>query len=400
MIITNIKALVGVTSAARVTGEQMAALPIIENAYLVTENGAIKEFGPMSEYHYERSDYDATGRYVMPSFCDSHTHLVYPCSREGEWVDRIKGLSYAEIAKRGGGILNTAKKLHTASEDELYEAAFERCQTIIGTGTGAVEIKSGYGLNTEDELKMLRVIRRLKESSPLTIKATLLAAHAVPAEYKGRQDDYVSLIVDEMLPMAAGEGLIDYIDSFCDEGFFTTTQTERMLNAAAKYGIRGKIHANELAVSGGVQIAVACGALSADHLEAMDEAAIEAFRGACTMPTLLPGAAFFLGIDYPPARRMIEAGLGVALASDFNPGSSPIGNMQMICSLAAIQMKMLPMEALAAATVNSAYAMGVNDTQGSIAVGKKANLIITKPMPSLEYMLYSYAENCVEKNLL
>lgn len=400
MLITNIKSLVGITSAPRLLGEQMAKLPTIDTSYLVIKNGTIVEFGPMAECVYEHSDYDADGRYVMPAFCDSHTHLVYPASREGEWVDRIKGLSYTQIAERGGGILNSAKLLAQTSEDKLFDDAMERCENIRNTGTGAVEIKSGYGLDTENELKMLRVIRRLKECSPLSIKSTLLAAHALPEAYRGRQDDYVTLIIDQMLPRAVDQGLIDYIDVFCDRGFFTTEQTRRMLEAASKYSIQGKIHANELAVSGGVQVAVENEALSADHLEAMDDQAIQALVGARTMPTLLPGAAFFLGIDYPPARRMIAAGLGVALASDYNPGSSPMGNMQMVCSLASVRMNMLPLEAIAASTINSAYAMGLSDTHGSITIGKRAALIITKRMPSIDYMLYSYAENCVEKVLL
>lgn len=400
MLITNIKSLVGITSAPRLLGEQMAKLPTIDTSYLVIKNGTIVEFGPMAECVYEHSDYDADGRYVMPAFCDSHTHLVYPASREGEWVDRIKGLSYTQIAERGGGILNSAKLLAQTSEDKLFDDAMERCENIKNTGTGAVEIKSGYGLDTENELKMLRVIRRLKECSPLSIKSTLLAAHALPEAYRGRQDDYVTLIIDQMLPRAVDQGLIDYIDVFCDRGFFTTEQTRRMLEAASKYSIQGKIHANELAVSGGVQVAVENEALSADHLEAMDDQAIQALVGARTMPTLLPGAAFFLGIDYPPARRMIAAGLGVALASDYNPGSSPMGNMQMVCSLASVRMNMLPLEAIAASTINSAYAMGLSDTHGSITIGKRAALIITKRMPSIDYMLYSYAENCVEKVLL
>lgn len=400
MIIANIRSLIGVTQSNRLIGSQMAELPCIDDAYLEVDNGQISEFGTMEQCPYHHHDYDAQGRYVIPAFCDPHTHLVYPCSREGEWVDRLNGLTYEQIAQRGGGILNSADKLHATSSDELYDKAIERCESIMKTGTGAVEIKSGYGLNTADEMKMLRVIRRLKDSSPLTIKSTLLAAHALPREYQGHQDDYVTLIIDQMLPMAVDQGLIDYIDVFCDTGFFTTAQTHRMLDAASKFGILGKIHCNELAVSGGVQVAVSSGALSADHLEMMDSQAIDALRGAFTMPTLLPGASFFLGIPYSPARKMISQGLGVALASDYNPGSSPMGNMQMICSLAAIQMKMLPMETIAAATINAAYAMGLESTHGSIAVGKKANLIITKQIPTIDYMLYSYAENCVEKLIL
>lgn len=343
---------------------------------------------------------DATGKFVFPAFCDSHTHLVYAGSREIEYVDKIKGLSYEEIARRGGGILNSAKKLHDTSEEELYEKALIRIHEIISMGTGAVEIKSGYGLTVEDELKMLRVIRRLKETSPLTIKSTFLGAHAVPAEFKGRQGEYVDQVINEMIPMVASEDLADYIDVFCDKGFFTVEETERILMAGIKFGLRPKIHANELDYSGGIQTGVKYNALSVDHLEFTGDEEIECLLSSETMPTLLPGAAFFLGMIYAPARKMIDAGLPVAMASDFNPGSSPSGNMQLILSMGCIKYKMLPEEAIHAVTINGAYAMGVSDILGSIAVGKKANVFITKPIPSYQFMPYYYGSNKAETVIL
>lgn len=402
-VIKNIKSIVGTLPMAcsKLSGKDMAQLPILDDGYIVVDQGLIVEIGRMADMpELSIPAIEATDRYVMAAFCDSHTHLVYAGNREREWVDRIQGLSYAEIAARGGGILNSAKLLHQTSEDELLEMALPRLESIISTGTGAVEIKSGYGLSTEDELKMLRVIARLKKISPLTIKATFLAAHAVPSDYLGRQGEYVDLIINQMLPLVAEQRLADYIDVFCDTGFFTCDETERMLVAAAGYGIPGKIHANEMAISGGVQVAVRNNCLSADHLECMDDQAITAFQGAITMPTILPGAALFLGLDNPPARRMIEAGLPIAIASDYNPGSSPTGNMPLMMSLAAIRMKMLPLETIAAATINSAYAMGLERELGSVTVGKRANLVITRPMPSLEYLQYSFGENLIEKTIL
>jgi len=333
---------------------------------------------------------------VFPSFCDSHTHLVYAGSREVEYIDKIKGLSYEEIARRGGGILNSAKLLSQTSEDELYEQALPRVKEIIRKGTGAVEIKSGYGLSTENELKMLRVIRRLSEATPLTIKATFLGAHAVPAEYKGRQAEYVDQIINEMIPQVAAEDLADYIDVFCDRGFFTVEDTERILMAGMKYGLRPKIHANELDYSGGIQVGVKYNALSVDHLEFTGDDEIQTLLGSETMPTLLPGAAFFLGMDNPPVRKMIDAGLPIALASDFNPGSSPSGDMKFIMSLGCIRLKMLPEEVINATTINGAYAMGLSETHGSICRGKVANIFITKPIPTLEYMPYAYTSDLVE----
>jgi imidazolonepropionase len=343
---------------------------------------------------------DATGKMVFPSFCDSHTHLVYAGSREKEYIDKIKGLSYEEIAKRGGGILNSAKILHETSEDELYRQSLERVNEVISLGTGAVEIKSGYGLTTEDELKMLRVIKRLSETSPITIKATFLGAHAVPIEYKGKQSEYVDLIINEMIPMVASEELADFIDVFCDKGFFTVEETDRMLIAGMKYGLKAKIHANELDFSGGVQVGVKYAALSVDHLEYTGDAEIKSLLNSETMPTLLPGAAFFLGMIDPPVRKMIQAGLPVAMASDYNPGSSPSGDMKFIMSLGCIKMRMLPEEVINAVTINGAYAMGISDTHGSIAQGKVANVFITKPIPSYEFIPYSYTSRIVDTVIL
>ncbi len=404
MIISNIKGLVGVWNRGteRVFGSAMAQIPIIENAYLRIENGVVEEFGSMLDFKYERADYDATGRYVLPSFCDSHTHLVYATSREGEWIDRIQGLSYEQIAQRGGGILNSSDKLRNATENELFESAQHRIEQIMLTGTGAVEIKSGYGLSLESELKMLRVIARLKESCPIVIKATLLAAHAVGREFKGRQDDYVDHIITDIIPSVAAQGLADYVDVFCDKGFFTLEQTQRILEASARVGIRPKIHANELDASGGVELACQMSALSADHLERMNESAFAAFEVAkmITMPTALPAASFFLGIPYAPLREFVDKGLGFALASDFNPGSAPSGNMQLVGTLACTQAKILPTEAITASTINSAAAMGVSSTNGSIEVGKAANIMITKKMPSLEYLYYNFGQNNIEQCIM
>lgn len=394
LTIKNIGILAGIDESGRdrIAGADMARLEVVENAYLTAEEGLIASYGRMEELPEGRADeeIDARGGVVLPAFCDSHTHIVYAGSREGEFVDKINGLSYEEIARRGGGILNSADRLHTATEQELYDEAMPRLHQMMESGTGAAEIKSGYGLSTQDELKMLRVIRRIRESVPLEVRATFLGAHAVARAYRGRQGEYVDLVCNEMLPAVAAEGLADFVDVFCDEGFFTVEETARILKAARKLGLRAKIHANELAVSGGVQVGVACDALSVDHLERMGREEIEALRGAATMPTLLPGAAFFLGMSYPPARAMIDAGLGVALASDYNPGSSPSGNMRMVCSLASIRMKMTPAEAINAATLNGAYAMGLSRDYGSVTLGKVANFFITKPMPSVEFFSYAY----------
>lgn len=405
ILIRNIRALWGVTAAKSLSGKEMAAFPLLENSYLKIENGVIEDFGSMDNFREELSDAAdqviyADERLVLPAFCDSHTHLVYAQSREEEFVDRVRGLSYAEIARRGGGILNSADKLHRTSEEHLYHQAMERCREIIATGTGAVEIKSGYGLNIENEMKMLRVIARLNDDLPLTIKATLLGAHAVGREYAGRQEQYVDMICHEMIPAVSAQGLANYVDVFCDEGFFTVSQTDQILQTAAKYSMRGKIHANELAISGGVQVGVENNALSVDHLEQMDDDAINALINSQTMPTALPGASFFLNIPFAPVRKMIDRGLPVAIASDFNPGSSPCGNMQFIMALAVIRAGLLPAEALTAATLNSAYAMGESEQLGSIAIGKKANLLVTLPLPSLNYMPYAYNQNHIQTIIL
>ncbi len=343
---------------------------------------------------------DAQGGCVMPSFCDSHTHLVYAGSREGEFRDKIDGLSYEEIARRGGGILNSADLLHKTSEDELYRQSMERIREISAMGTGAVEIKSGYGLNTEDELKMLRVIRRIQNDTDLTVKSTFLGAHAVGRAYLGRQEDYVSLVCNEMLPNVAKENLADYVDVFCDEGFFTPQQTARILEAAAKYGLTPKIHANEMAVSGGVQVGVQHNALSVDHLEHTTDAEIEVLKGTATMPTMLPGASFFLGLPYAKAKDFINAGLGIALASDYNPGSSPVGNMRFIMALGCIQMRLTPEQAFNAVTLNAAYAMGGSANLGTVAIDKTANLLITKPLTSLATLPYAYETPFIQKIIL
>ena len=405
-LILNIKQLVQTELSPRkwVAGKDMARLGILENAYLLVEEDKIAGFGKMEDLDREAvyaggdivKEIDATGRLVMPSYCDSHTHLVYAGSREIEYIDKIRGLSYEEIAKRGGGILNSCERIRKASEEELFDAAYDRIQEIAGFGTGAVEIKSGYGLDTESELKMLRVIRRLKAETPLLIKSTFLGAHAVPLEYKGRQTEYVDLIINEMIPMVAAEELADYIDVFCDKGFFTVEDTDRMRNAGMKYGLRAKIHANELDYSGGVQVGVKYNAISVDHLECMGEEEIACLLESETMPTVLPGAAFFLNMPYSPVRKMIQAGLPVALASDYNPGSSPSGNMKFIMSLGCINYKMLPEEVINATTLNSAYAMGVEEEAGSIAVGKLANFYITTPISGIEYLPYAYTADLIE----
>ena len=404
LLVKNIGRIVGIETEGRLRrcGAEMDRLDTLEDAWLLTDGERIAACGRMSDLGETDADriVDAAGGMLFPSFCDSHTHLVYAGSREQEFLDKINGLSYEEIARRGGGILNSADRLHETSEEELYRQAMERIREIIAMGTGCVEIKSGYGLSTEDELKMLRVIRRIRETSPLEVRATFLGAHAVARAYRGRQGEYVDLICREMLPAVAREGLADFIDVFCDAGFFTVEETERMLAEGRRYGLRGKIHANELAVSGGVQAGVRCGALSVDHLERSGAEEIEALRGSETMPTLLPGAAFFLGMSYPPAREMIRAGLGVALASDYNPGSSPSGNMRMVVALASIRMRMTPTEAIHAATLNGAYAMGLSDRFGSITSGKTANFFLTRPMPSVEFFSYAYQTPLIDRVFL
>ena len=394
LLVKNIGCIVGIDESGRtrVAGKEMDIIGTLENAWLLTDGERIGGYGTMdtlpSAEGYEVLD--AKGGWLFPSFCDSHTHIVYAGSREQEFLDKINGLTYEEIAKRGGGILNSADRLHDTSEDELYRQAMERIDEIVAMGTGLVEIKSGYGLTLEDELKILRVIRRIKESAPLDVRATFLGAHAVGRAYKGRQSEYVEHVCNDMIPAVAKERLADFVDVFCDKGIFTVEETARIVETGARYGLRAKIHANELAVSGGVEVGVEHGALSVDHLESMGDEQIEALRGSDTMPTMLPGCAFFLGIGYPPARKMIDAGLAVALASDYNPGTAPSGNMRFVASLASIKMKMTPAEALNAATLNSACAMGESKDFGSITRGKKANFYITKPMPSLAFLPYAH----------
>jgi len=405
-IFINIKELIGTSEPDFIIakGSQMQQIGRISNAFLIIEDDKIIDFGAMNKLDkktLESPDFQIfdieNKQFILPAFVDSHTHIVYAGSRELEFVDKIKGLSYEEIARRGGGILNSAKRLHNASEDELYENARLRIEEIMQLGTAAVEIKSGYGLNTSDELKMLRVIKRLKQDMPLKIVATFLGAHAVPAEYKGKQSDYVDLVINEMIPIVASEELADFIDVFCDRGFFTVEDTDRILNAGMKYGLRPKIHANELDFSGGVQVGVKYNALSVDHLEYVGDEEIEVLKNSETMPTILPGTAFFLGLPYSPARKMIDAGLPVAMASDYNPGSSPSGNMKFIMSMACTKYKLLPEEALNATTINTAYAMGLSEQIGSIAIGKFANFIITEQMPSFEFFPYAFGSNLIDK---
>lgn len=404
LLVKNIGTIVGIdrNCRERVCGAEMDCMERLDNAWLIADNGIIKGFGPMSvcpdSEGYEVID--AASGMLLPSYCDSHTHIVYAGSREQEFLDKIHGLSYEQIAQRGGGILNSADRLHATSEDELFRQAMERIDEIIAMGTGAVEIKSGYGLTTEDELKMLRVIRRISDSSPLTVKATFLGAHAVPREFKGREDEYVDKVCNEMIPAVAAENLAEAVDVFCDRGFFTVEQTRRIVSRGAEFGLKAKIHANELDFSGGVQLGVEMGALSVDHLESSGWAEIEVLKGSKTMATLLPGAAFFLGMNYPPARDMIASGLAVALASDYNPGSSPSGNMRFVTSLASIRMKMTPTEALWASTLNGAAAMGISERYGSITEGKVANFFITKPMPSFEFFTYAYNTPLIERIVL
>jgi imidazolonepropionase len=410
LLLKNIKCLVQTElyPKLRVNGSKMLEVNTISDAFLYLSDGLIKDFGRMCEI--DNADFikedihceiiDASGKMVFPSFCDPHTHLVYAGSREIEYIDKIRGLSYSEIAKRGGGILNSAKRLHDISEDELFEQSSVRINEIISMGTGAVEIKSGYGLNTEDELKMLRVIRRIKEIFPIEVKATFLGAHAIPGEYKNKRNKYVDLVINEMIPQVASDDLADYIDVFCDKGFFTVEDTERILMAGMKYGLIAKLHANELGYTGGIQTGVKYSALSVDHLECTGDAEIKVLLDSDTMPTLLPGAAFFLGMPYPPARKMISSGLSIALASDYNPGSSPSGNMKLIMSLGCIKLRMLPEEVINAVTINSAYAMGLSETHGSIAKGKVANVFITKEIPSYEFMPYAYGSDLIDTVIL
>lgn len=404
LLVSNIGILAGIENAGkiRLSGEEMKSLGQIDNAWLLVENGKISAFGSMDDMPAEGLSADcevnAQGGTVLPSWCDPHTHIVYAGSREGEFVDKIMGLSYAEIARRGGGILNSADLLHTLSEDELYRQAMHRAEEIMRKGTGCVEIKSGYGLNTADEMKMLRVIRRIKEDTPMHVVSTFLGAHAVGRSFS--HDEYVNTVVNEMIPEAGREGLADYVDVFCDEGFFTPEDTDRILDAAAKYGMKPKIHVDELAATGGLPVAVKHGALSVDHLENMPETEFDILKDSNTMPTVLPGTSFFLNMPYAPARKMIDAGLGVAVASDYNPGSTPSGDMKFVVSLACIKMRLLPAEAINAATLNAAYAMGQSQEYGSITVGKTANFFITEPIPSIDYIPYAYTSPIICRTFL
>lgn len=404
LFVSNIGILAGIENAGkiRLRGEEMKSLGQIDNAWLLVENGKISAFGSMDDMPAEGLSADcevnAQGGTVLPSWCDPHTHIVYAGSREGEFVDKIMGLSYAEIARRGGGILNSADLLHTLSEDELYRQAMHRAEEIMRKGTGCVEIKSGYGLNTADEMKMLRVIRRIKEDTPMHVVSTFLGAHAVGRSFS--HDEYVNTVVNEMIPEAGREGLADYVDVFCDEGFFTPEDTDRILDAAAKYGMKPKIHVDELAATGGLPVAVKHGALSVDHLENMPETEFDILKDSNTMPTVLPGTSFFLNMPYAPARKMIDAGLGVAVASDYNPGSTPSGDMKFVVSLACIKMRLLPTEAINAATLNAAYAMGQSQEYGSITVGKTANFFITEPIPSIDYIPYAYTSPIICRTFL
>lgn len=399
-LIINIGKLVNVRNEyPLLKGEALAVLPVLENVWLRVTGGRIAGMGSMQQWEAAPGEniIDAKGGAVLPGWCDSHTHIVFAATREDEFVDKIKGLSYAEIAAKGGGIVNSARRLRQTTEEELFESAWQRLHKLIQQGTAAIEIKSGYGLTVADELKMLRVIRRLKQQSPIPVKATFLGAHAVPEEYKGNTDGYVDLIIQEMLPAIAAEQLADYIDVFCENGFFSAAQTIRVCEAGIKHGLLPKIHANQLSLSGGVQAGVQLGAVSVDHLETMDDAAIQTLAGSNTIGTLLPSAAFFLRMAFQPARQLISAGCAVALASDYNPGSSPSGNMNLVVAMSCIQMKMLPEEALNAATINGAYAMQLEHEVGSITVGKLANMIITQPLPSLAYLPYSFGDNLIEK---
>ena len=404
-IISNIGEIVGIVpeGVLRKQGTEMDEVGTLKNAYLTIEGERIAGFGNMSDCPAagpQDEVIDAGGGLVMPSFCDSHTHICYAGTREQEFIDKINGLSYEEIAANGGGILNSADLLHSTSEEELYSQTMERVREMTAKGTGAIEIKSGYGLTLEDELKMLRVIRRVRRESPATIRATFLGAHAVGRAFKGRQNEYVDLVCEEMIPAVAAEGLADFVDVFCDEGFFTVAQTDRILSAGERHGLVPKIHANELACSGGVQVAVAHNALSVDHLERTTDAEIEALRGSRTMPTMLPGSSFFLGIPYGRAKEYVSAGLGLALASDYNPGSSPSGDMRFVMALGCIRMRLTPAQSFNACTLNSAYAMGVSDILGSITPGKLANLIVTHPVPSLAFIPYCHQTPLISKVLL
>lgn len=405
-LITHIKSLINVREESKLLrGKELAELPVIDNAYLLIEDGIISEYGPMQQITNSRlpipqQTINVSGQFILPACCDSHTHLVFAASREEEFVDKLKGLSYADIAARGGGILNSAAKLNVMSDDELFNLAWKRLDEVSRLGTGAIEIKSGYGLTVEGELKMLRVIKKLKEKSALSIKATFLGAHSYPLEYKENHPGYIDLIINKMLPAIAKEKLADFIDVFCETGFFSPEETEIICRAGMSVGLKPKIHANQLSLSGGVESGVKLNAISVDHLETLNEFAINELANSQTIGTLLPTAAFFLRMPFQPARKLIDAGCAVALASDYNPGSSPSGNMNLVIAMSCIGMNMLPEEAINAATINGAFAMELQNEVGSITAGKKANLIFTKPIPSLAYLPYSFGNNLVDKVMI
>ncbi len=404
LLIKNIGTLAGILPAdvLCLRGKEMNSAEQLHNAYLVAEDGIIARFGSMEELGEVEADevVDAEGRVVFPAFCDSHSHIVYAGSREGEFRDKIAGMTYEEVAARGGGILNSADRLVEASEEELYEAAAKRAWRMIRSGAATLEIKSGYGLTLESELKMLRVARRLQQTLPATIKATFLGAHAVGRDFKGRQSDYVRHVCEDMIPAVAEQGIAEFVDVFCDRGFFTPEETAQILECGKRYGLRPKIHANELASSGGVQVGIRYGALSVDHLEEANEQDVKDLAASNTIPTVLPGASFFSNLPFAPARAMIEAGLPVAIASDCNPGSSPSGNMMFLWSLGCIKMRLTPEEALSALTINGAAALGLSADRGAISVGRRADLVVSKPVPSLAYLPYSFGEELVEHTII
>lgn len=403
-IIINIKQLVNVREQSKVLrGKELAELPVLNNAYLIIKDGLISGYGLMNDLDDSKFNskniIDATNQFVLPAWCDSHTHLVFAASRENEFVDKIKGLSYQEIAAKGGGILNSAKILQQTSEEDLFNSAWKRLNELIHLGTGAIEIKTGYGLTVDAELKMLRVIDQLKKKSTIPIRSTFLGAHSFPAEFANNHQGYIDLIINEMLPVIAKEKLADYIDVFCEEGFFNAGETETICKAGMQFGLQAKIHANQFS-GGGITVGTKLNAVSVDHLETVDDAEIKLLASSNTIGTLLPTAAYFLRMPFQPARKLIDAGCAIALASDFNPGTSPSGNMNIVVSMSCIQMKVLPEEAINAATINGAYAMGVGDVTGSITVGKKANLILTKPIPSLAYLTYAFGDNLIDKVMI
>src|SRR5688572_8243006 len=404
-LITNIKQLVNVREESKLLrGKELSALPSIEKAFVIIEDGVIVQYGEMSNLKSQTSNFkqtiDASGQFVFPCWCDSHTHLVFAASREEEFVDKIKGMSYAEIAAKGGGILNSAKKLNGTGEDELFNLSWKRLVEVSKLGTGAIEIKSGYGLTVEGELKMLRVIKKLKERSSVSIRSTFLGAHTYPLEFKEDHNGYIDLMINEMLPMIAKEKLADYIDVFCENEFFSPEETETICKAGMKHGLKPKLHANQLNFSGGVEAGLKLSAVSVDHLETVNGNIIDKLAGSETIGTLLPTAAFFLRMPFSPARQMIDAGCAIAIASDYNPGSSPSGNMNLVVAMSCIGMKMLPEEAINAATLNGAFAMDLQNDVGSITIGKKANLIFTKPISSIAYLPYSFGTNLIDKVMI